>query len=77
MMKRDPKAANELKSMMLEQARRFVECLSLSDQNIYIHQSNDPHTNWGYGTVGRVSEECRRALDRILGELRLEYDMKE
>ena len=75
-MQKELKTANELLAMVLAAARKMESCSSLSNKSIFIHESSDPHTNWGYGTNTKVAGDCRRELDKILGELRLRYGMK-
>ncbi len=75
-MQKELKTSNELLAVMLAAVRKIEKCSSLSDNSIFIHESSDPYTNWGYGTNTKVHEDCRRELDKILGELRLRYDMK-
>lgn len=75
-MRKELKSADELSTLMSAAARKIESCSFLSDKSIFIHESSEPHTNWGYGTNTKIPDDCRRELDQILGELRLRYEMK-
>ena len=68
------KTCDELVAMMVEAAHKTGKCATLAKTSIFVHRSSEPHTNWDYGTNTKIAEDCRRELNKILGELRLKYD---
>ena len=71
MPKKERKTADELLRLMLAAIGR-----ELPDRSIFILESSDPHTNWGYGTDTKIPEDLRLELETVLANLRLLYDLK-
>jgi hypothetical protein len=70
------KTGDELVAMMVEAAGKTGKCATPTKTSIFVYKSSEPNTNWDYGTNTKILEDCRPELNKILGELRLKYDMK-